>query len=294
MIRNLAGSMRTQRDIVAVIGTTGSGKSQLAIDLATAVKTVQFPQSIGVPVEYKDAEILSADSMQLYRGLPLITNQVSREEMQGIKHWGIDIVQPGEGGPWEVGRWCNEAVSKVSLAIVASIYVPIFDHSCLVKIDTLPAHTLPIVCGGTHYYSQHFLFPPAELSLDRTELATTNETKTHNTKWKRPCSTAQLDKAGLLGPGVSQKLRKSLEALDFPYNERSEHLNSETLLEYYRLLEELDPIEARRWHWRDGRKVRRAIERWWETQAATIEYRRNEAGSSQGPSASSRDDGRAR
>ena len=36
------------------------------------------------------------------------------------------------------------------------------------------------------------------------------------------------------------------------------------LLSLYRLLTCIDPDEAQRWHWRDGRKVRRGIERWWE------------------------------
>ena len=36
------------------------------------------------------------------------------------------------------------------------------------------------------------------------------------------------------------------------------------LLSLHRLLSAIDPKEAGRWHWRDGRKVRRGIERWWE------------------------------
>lgn len=36
------------------------------------------------------------------------------------------------------------------------------------------------------------------------------------------------------------------------------------LLSIWKLLQAVDPKEAARWHWRDGRKVRRALERWWE------------------------------
>jgi hypothetical protein len=36
------------------------------------------------------------------------------------------------------------------------------------------------------------------------------------------------------------------------------------LLSIWRVLEAVDPAEAQRWHWRDGRKERRGLERWWE------------------------------
>lgn len=36
------------------------------------------------------------------------------------------------------------------------------------------------------------------------------------------------------------------------------------LLSLHRLLAAVDPVEAGRWHWRDGRKVKRGLERWWE------------------------------
>jgi tRNA dimethylallyltransferase len=97
-----------KRDVVAVIGTTGVGKSQLAVTLAEHVRRA----SSGA---LKDAVILSSDSMQLYEGLPLITNKVTEDEAAGIEHWGIDVVRPGEGGPWEVGKWCLEASKKVRL-----------------------------------------------------------------------------------------------------------------------------------------------------------------------------------
>lgn len=91
------------RNVVAVIGTTGVGKSQLAVSLA---------QHVGS----QDAFILSADSMQLYKGLDVITNKVTEEEQGGIRHWGLDIVQPGSGPSWEVGKWCGEADEVVRVS----------------------------------------------------------------------------------------------------------------------------------------------------------------------------------
>lgn len=90
------------RHVVAVIGTTGVGKSQLAISLARSLA----PSS---------AVIISADSMQLYKGLDIITNKVTEEEKQGVEHWGLDIVQPGAGGSWNLGKWCSEAGKKVCI-----------------------------------------------------------------------------------------------------------------------------------------------------------------------------------
>ena len=49
-----------------------------------------------------------------------------------------------------------------------------------------------------------------------------------------------------------------------PSTTRPGPTSSHQLLSLYRLLEALDPREAVRWHWRDGRKVKRGLERWWE------------------------------
>lgn len=110
-----------QRNVVAVIGTTGVGKSQLAVDLARHLK-LKSNKTAAI----NDALILSSDSMQLYEGLPLITNKVTDAEMGGVEHWGIDVVRPGQGGSWEVGKWCQEALQKVrSSVFVKSVWRPL-------------------------------------------------------------------------------------------------------------------------------------------------------------------------
>lgn len=107
-IRSVTTAMTSKlspRPVVAVVGTTGVGKSQLAVSLARSLKETD---------DIRKAVILSADSMQLYKGLDVITNKVTEEEKGGVEHWGLDVVQPGEGGSWELGRWCKEAERKVS------------------------------------------------------------------------------------------------------------------------------------------------------------------------------------
>mgnify|MGYP000046322263 CR=1 FL=1 len=67
--------------LIAVVGPTASGKSALAIELA---------KKLG------DAEIISADAMQLYRGMDIGTAKLSAAEQSGIPHHLIDVVEPTE------------------------------------------------------------------------------------------------------------------------------------------------------------------------------------------------------
>ncbi|GHJ90172.1 hypothetical protein NliqN6_6574 [Naganishia liquefaciens] len=251
--------MASPRNVLAVIGTTGVGKSQYAISLARS----QALQHASIR-----PTVLSSDSMQLYEGLPVITNKATEQEMAGVEHWGIGCVKPGEGGSWEVGKWCLEAWEKIE---------------CM-----NPMTELPIICGGTHYYTQHFLFPPSQLSFDRN---TTNGivSKSKNTKWRPQYSIDEvLDTLGRIDArshGIADKIgsepdiRHYLDTFYLPepvfppswIESNGTSCSSETtlsdrqLLAQHRLLALLDEREAGRWHWRDGRKVKRALERWWES-----------------------------
>ncbi len=66
--------------IICIVGPTASGKTGLAIELAKKI----------------DAEIISADSMQIYKGLNVGTAKVTEEEAQGIPHHIIDVCSPEE------------------------------------------------------------------------------------------------------------------------------------------------------------------------------------------------------
>ncbi len=67
-------------NIICIVGPTASGKTGLAIELAKAI----------------DAEVISADSMQIYKGLDVGTAKVTEEEAQGIPHHLIDICNVDE------------------------------------------------------------------------------------------------------------------------------------------------------------------------------------------------------
>lgn len=150
------------------------------------------------------------------------------------------------------------------------------------QLGELPDASLPIVCGGTHYFIQHFLFPPPELSLSRTSHGEQADLSTDRTPtqraWQPPCPltpTPTLDSSSrtLLETFWTSQPQWPAAAIVSAETQSGNATNTASnwtdaqLLALHRLLHALDPDEAGRWHWRDGRKVKRAIERWWEEQA---------------------------
>ena len=123
--------------ILLVLGTTASGKSELAIALAES-----WPGG---------GEIVSADSMQVWRGLDLGTAKPSREEQARVPHHLLDLVDPHDlEARFNVAEWLAAATDAIA------------------SIDA--AGRLPIVVGGTHLYVQALLAglfegPAAEASL---------------------------------------------------------------------------------------------------------------------------------
>ncbi|MBE6932853.1 MAG: tRNA (adenosine(37)-N6)-dimethylallyltransferase MiaA [Ruminococcaceae bacterium] len=77
--------------MICITGPTATGKTRLAVALAQLL----------------DGEIISCDSMQLYRGMDIGTAKVTAEEAQGIVHHMIDVAGPEEA--FSVGRFCEEA-----------------------------------------------------------------------------------------------------------------------------------------------------------------------------------------
>ena len=100
--------------IVVVAGPTASGKTRLGIELA---------QAFG-------GEIVSADSMQLYRGMDIGTAKATPEEQAAAPHHMIDIAEPNDA--WSVARYVEEAGRVCD--------------------DILARGRLPIVVGGTGLY----------------------------------------------------------------------------------------------------------------------------------------------
>jgi tRNA dimethylallyltransferase len=103
--------------------------------------------------ERYNGEIINADALQMYKGLPIATNKIPLEERRGIPHHLLDCIDLKEE-PWTVTRFVTEAKRIVD--------------------EIRSRRKLPILVGGTHYYTQALLFRNA-LSHDTEEHLSTQE-----------------------------------------------------------------------------------------------------------------------
>ena len=107
-------------DIVVVCGPTASGKTALAVALA---------RELG-------GEVVSADSMQVYRGMDIGTAKPTAEEMGGIPHHMLDVADPEED--YSVARYVHDAIPAVD-GILARGKVPIVAGGTGLYLDALVA-----------------------------------------------------------------------------------------------------------------------------------------------------------
>ncbi|MFH1978855.1 MAG: tRNA (adenosine(37)-N6)-dimethylallyltransferase MiaA [Patescibacteria group bacterium] len=105
--------------IIVVLGPTASGKSDLAVDIAKV-----FP-----------AEIISADSVQIYKEMNIGSGKITKKEMRGIKHHLLDVVNPNK--TFTVMDFKKQAEKAIG--------------------EILEKEKIPIVCGGSGFYI-HTLF----------------------------------------------------------------------------------------------------------------------------------------
>jgi len=101
-------------NIICIAGPTASGKTALAVELAKVFQ----------------GEVISCDSMQVYKGMDIGTAKPTREEMQNIPHHMLDVAEPDED--FSVSRYCEMAT-------------PILD-------DILASGKTAIIAGGTGLY----------------------------------------------------------------------------------------------------------------------------------------------
>ncbi|MBQ5425689.1 MAG: tRNA (adenosine(37)-N6)-dimethylallyltransferase MiaA [Pseudobutyrivibrio sp.] len=108
------------KNLVILTGPTAVGKTSLSINLAKAI----------------NGEIISADSMQIYKGMDIGTAKIMPEEMDGVTHHLIDVIDPTED--FHVVRF-KEMVE----AAIEEIYAK---------------GKVPVICGGTGFYIQAILY----------------------------------------------------------------------------------------------------------------------------------------
>ena len=116
-----------QEKILVIIGPTGSGKTGLAIEVARELSRLR-----GFDMEAGDfaAEVISADSRAIYKYMDIGTAKPTKEEMQGVPHWGIDLVEANER--FTVVDFCKYANNKI--------------------VQIQERGRLPIIAGGTGLY----------------------------------------------------------------------------------------------------------------------------------------------
>lgn len=109
-----------KKKVIAIIGPTAVGKTKMSIEVAKAL----------------NGEIISGDSMQIYRGMDIGTAKVTEQEMQGIPHHLIDIKDPlEEFSVAEFQGLASELIEEIS-----------------------KRGKVPIIAGGTGLYIQSILY----------------------------------------------------------------------------------------------------------------------------------------
>jgi tRNA dimethylallyltransferase len=94
------------RPIIAICGSTGVGKSKLAVELALDL-TKRLNRD-----GWNGGVVVNADSMQTYKGFNTLTNKIPLEERAGVDHVLMDFKEPTE--QYSIGQWVHDATQAVS------------------------------------------------------------------------------------------------------------------------------------------------------------------------------------
>lgn len=113
-------SMSKTKEVIVVVGPTSSGKSDFAVQLA----------------QKHNGEIISADSRQVYKGLDIGTGKITKEEMRGVPHHMLSIIDINH--PFSVAEYKRLATQILE--------------------DIIARGKTPIICGGTGQYIDALIF----------------------------------------------------------------------------------------------------------------------------------------
>ena len=116
----MKGRINLKPKVIVIVGPTASGKTSLSIELAKKI----------------NGEIVSCDSMQIYKDMDIGSAKPTQEEMQGIKHYLIDVVSPNER--FSVAEYKKQAEKAIE--------------------EILSKGKVPIVIGGTGLYADSLIY----------------------------------------------------------------------------------------------------------------------------------------
>uniref|UniRef100_A0A8D2AY84 tRNA dimethylallyltransferase n=1 Tax=Sciurus vulgaris TaxID=55149 RepID=A0A8D2AY84_SCIVU len=180
--------------LVVILGATGTGKSTLALQLG---------QRLG-------GEIVSADSMQVYEGLDIITNKVSAQEQRICQHHMISFVDP----------------------LVTNYTVVDFRNKATALIEDIFARDkIPIVVGGTNYYIESLLWKvlvntkPQEMGTEKVVDRKVELEKEDGYVLHKRLSQVDPEMAAKLHPHDKRKVARSLQVFEETGISHSEFLH---------------------------------------------------------------------
>ena len=115
----IKNTLFSKTKLIVVLGATSTGKSDLAVEIAKVV----------------GGEIISADSRQVYKGLDIGSGKITKDEMRGVPHYMLDIVESNE--IFTVAQFQEQ--TKEIIKEISS------------------RGRIPILCGGTGFYIQSII-----------------------------------------------------------------------------------------------------------------------------------------
>jgi len=178
-----------QHPIVVITGPTATGKTELGIALALEA----------------GGEVVSADSMQLYRGMDIGTAKPSPAERRGIPHHMFDVASPEES--WSAARYVEAASACVD--------------------DILARGKLPIVVGGTGIYigsllaGRDFAPAPSDPAL-RARLGEEYD-QSGGESFRTRLAALDPERAGKLSPNDRRRLVRAMEVCLLTGHSMTEH-----------------------------------------------------------------------
>ena len=164
----------TRKPLIIIAGPTASGKTSLSVRLA---------QAIG-------GEVISADSMQVYRHMDIGSAKVTEEERQGIPHYLIDVLEPTD-----------------------EFNVVVFQKMAKEAMETILSHGhIPILAGGTGFYIQALLY---DIDFTVTEVDPASAAAIHENNVKRMIRALEFHRSS--GKQISEH-NASERQKESPYN----------------------------------------------------------------------------
>ncbi len=112
--------MSNKQKILVIVGPTSSGKTSLSIELAKKF----------------NGEVISADSRQVYKGMDIGSGKVTKKEMEGVKHYLLDVVSPKT--EYNVAKFVKDAQKAIA--------------------EIIDKGKLPIIAGGTMFWVDALLY----------------------------------------------------------------------------------------------------------------------------------------